>query len=133
MKSMQSLKLVMLLLLATALATTAFGGDAGKGNFQISTPVQVNGTTLAAGNYTAKWDGTGPAVQVNIVRNGKTVATVPAKLVESDQKATEDATEIQNNAAGSRELKALHFSGKKYSLQLGSAATEAMKPADPSK
>lgn len=133
MKSMQSIKLVMLLLLATALATTAFSADSGKGNFQISDPVQINGTTLSAGNYTAKWDGTGPAVQVNIVRNGKTVATVPAKLVESDQKATQDAAEIQNNAAGSRELKALHFSGKKYSLQLGSAATEAMKPADPSK
>jgi len=133
MKNMQSLKLVMLLMLAGAMASAAFGADTGKGNFYISDPVQVNGTTLATGNYTAKWEGTGPAVQVNIVRNGKTVATVPAKLVESDQKASKDASEIQSNATGTRELKALHFSGKKYSLQLGSAATEAMKPADPSK
>lgn len=133
MKSLQSIKIVMLLFLAAALSTAAFAGDTAKGHFQISDPVQVNGTTLAAGNYTAKWDGTGPAVQVNIIRNGKTVATVPAKLVQSDNKAMQDSAEIQSNAAGSRELKALHFSGKKYSLQLGSAATEAMNPADSSK
>jgi hypothetical protein len=125
MKSSISVK-VMLLFLALAVGVTALAANGNKGDFQISSPVQVNGTTLPAGDYTAKWEGSGPAVQVAIVRNGKTVATVPAKLVQSDQKAADNAAEIQNVASGKRELTALHFSGKKYSLQLGSSSAEAM-------
>ena len=124
MQSTRSLK-AMLLLFALALSTAAFAGE--KGNFQISEAVQVNGTTLPAGDYVAKWDGTGPTVQVSISRNGKTVTTVPAKLVQLDQKASQDATEIQNHSGGRRDLTSLQFSGKKYSLQLGGAATEAAR------
>ena len=126
MKSMVSMKTVMLFLLF-AFAASAFASDTGKGNFKISDPVQVNGTTLAAGDYTAKWEGSGPDVQLSIVRSGKTIATVPAKLVQLDQKASSDAAEYQTGASGNRELTALHFSGKKYSLQLGSTSAHAMK------
>jgi hypothetical protein len=120
MQSTNSLK-VMLLLFALALSTAAFAGE--KGNFQISDAVQVNGTTLPAGDYVARWDGAGPTVQVNITRNGRTVATVPAKLVQLDQKVSQDAAEIHNLAGGRRELTTLQFSGKKYSLQLGGSTT----------
>ncbi|MGE5324685.1 MAG: hypothetical protein ACM3SW_17600 [Actinomycetota bacterium] len=118
------------LLLALAFGVSAFAASAGKGNFQISEQVQVSGTTLPAGDYTAKWEGAGPAVHVNIMRNGKTVATVPGKLIQSDQKAPYDASEIQIGASGSRELTAIHFSGKRYSLELGGAqdkSAESMK------
>ncbi len=128
MKSSLSGK-AMILFLAVAAVTSAFAADGGKGNFQISAPVQVNGTTIPAGDYVAKWSGSGPTVQVNIVKNGKTLATVPAKLVQSEKKASDDSAEIQNGAAGKRELTALHFSGKKYSIEL-SGATEAMKSGD---
>jgi hypothetical protein len=125
MQSTKSIKF-MLLLFALALSTAAFAGE--KGNFQVSDAVQVNGTTLPAGDYVAKWDGNGPTVQVNITRNGRTVATVPAKVVQLDQKASQDAAEIQNVAGGRRELTNLQFSGKKYTLQLGNAATAAAEP-----
>ena len=126
MKSLLSIKTMMLFLLL-AFGASAFAADGGKGNFQISDPVQVNGTTLPAGEYTAKWEGSGPDVQVSIVRSGKTVATVPAKLVQLEQKASYDAAEYQSGAAGKRELTALHFSGKKYSLQLGSTSAQVLK------
>lgn len=132
MKSSVSLKLIMLFL-ALAVAMTALAANGNKGDFQISSPVQVNGTTLPAGDYTAKWDGTGPAVQVSIVRNGRTVATVPAKLVQSEQKAADNAAEVQNGASGQRELTVLHFSGKKYSLELGSTTAQTMTPDDSTK
>lgn len=125
MKSSQSLK-IMIVLLVITLAGSAFAADISKGTFQISTPAQIGGTTLPAGDYTAKWSGTGPTVQVSIVRNGKTVATVPAKLVELNQKATADTAETHVGAAGTRDLTALRFSGKKYSLEL-SGGSEAMK------
>lgn len=111
---------------ALGLVTAAFAAN--KGDFQISDPVQVNGTTLPAGDYVAKWDGSGPTVQVSITRNGKMVATVPAKLVQLDQKASQDAAEIQNLAGGRRELTALQFSGKKYSLHLAGAAIATTAP-----
>ena len=125
MKSSMSLKL-MVLFLALAVGMTALAANGNKGDFQISSPVQVNGTTLPAGDYTAKWEGTGPAVQVSIVCNGKTLATVPAKLVQSEQKAADNAAEIQNGNSGQRELTALRFSGKKYSLELGSTTAQSM-------
>ena len=119
-------KPLIVLFFALGLVTAAFAAN--KGNFQISDPVQVNGTTLPAGDYVAKWDGSGPTVQVSITRNGKTVATVPAKLVQLDQKASQDAAEIQNLAGGRRELTTLQFSGKKYSLQLAGAAIATTAP-----
>jgi hypothetical protein len=121
MKSSLTFKTTVLLL-ALAFGASAFAASASKGHFQISEKVQVSGTTLPAGDYTAKWDGSGPAVQVSILRNGKTVATLPAKLVQSNQKAAYDSSEIQTAASGSRELTAIHFSGKRYSLELGDAS-----------
>jgi 2-methylaconitate cis-trans-isomerase PrpF len=100
------------------LAGTAFAGDSFKGNFQLSSPTQVSGKQLPAGDYVAKWDGSGPDVQVNIVKNGKTVATVPAKLVQLNAKASEDAAELKSGSNGNRELTSLRFSGKKYSLEI---------------
>ena len=132
MKSSVSLKLMMLFL-ALAVGVTALAANGNKGDFQISSSVQVNGTTLPAGDYTAKWEGIGPAVQVSIVRNGKTLATVPAKLVQSEQKAADNAAEIQNGASGQRELTALRFSGKKYSLELSSTTAQTMTPDNSTK
>ena len=125
MKSSQSLK-IMIVLLVVTLAGSAFAADITKANFQISSPAQVGSTTLPAGDYTAKWSGNGPTVQVSIVRNGKTLATVPAKLVPLDKKSSVDSAEVQNGSGGRHDLTALHFSGKKYSLELGSAG-ESMK------
>ena len=107
------------------LAGTAFAGDSHKGSFQISSPALVSGKQLPAGDYIAKWDGAGPDVQLSIVKNGKTLATVPAKLVELNAKADQDATEISNGSHGSRDLTTLRFSGKKYALEIPSAPAEA--------
>jgi hypothetical protein len=122
MKSSQFFK-VLLVCFAVALATSAFAAQ--KGNFQVSDPVVVNGTQLPAGDYVAKWEGTGNNVKVDITRNGTVVATAPAKVVELNQKASEDAVEISTGAGGKRELTTLRFSGKKIQLELGSSPAEA--------
>ena len=114
-----------ILAVSIMLAGTAFAGDSHKGNFQISSPALVSGKQLPAGDYVAKWDGTGPDVQVSIVKNGKTLATVPAKLVELTSKADQDAAEISSSSKGVRDLTALRFSGKKYALEIPSAPAEA--------
>jgi hypothetical protein len=112
--------------LALALSANAFAAnDSHKSNFEISTPAQVNGTQLAAGEYTAKWEGAGPTVQVSIMQGRKVIATVPAQVVTLTAPPPQTQAEIKNNSSGDRELTSLQFSGKKYSLDLGSESAKA--------
>lgn len=125
MKSSQFFKLL-LICFAVVLATSAFAANGvQKGNFQISDPVQVNGTQLPAGHYVVKWEGTGDNVKVDITSEGKVLATVPAKVVDLGQKAAYDAAETATSANGKRELTKLRFSGKNIQLELGSPSADA--------
>ena len=112
-------RIMMTLCLALVFAGTSFAADSHKANFQIAQSVQVNGTELAPGDYVAKWTGEGPDVQVSITRNGKELATVPAKVVQLNQKSADDVSEVRNSSSG-RELSTLQFAGKKFSLEIGS-------------
>ncbi len=112
--------------LALAFATSAFAAnDSHKSNFEIGAATQVNGTTLPAGDYTAQWEGSGPAVQVNILQGKKVVATAPAQVVTLDSKASDTQAEVLNGANGERQLKVLQFAGKKISLQLETQSAKA--------
>ena len=112
--------------LALALTTSAFAAsDSHKSSFEISAATQVNGTTIPAGEYTVRWEGSGPTVQVNIMQGKKVVATVPAQVVTLDRAATNTQTEVWNGSNGERELKALKFEGKKVSLELNTESARA--------
>jgi hypothetical protein len=123
---------IILATLVLAFATSAFAAsDSHKSSFELSAATQVNGTTLPAGDYTAQWEGSGPAVQVNIMQGKKVVATVPAQVVALDSKASDTQAEVLKGSNGERELKALQFAGKKVSLQLGTESAKAETKADP--
>jgi hypothetical protein len=47
-------------------ASSAFAAT--TNNFQIGNPVTVNGTALKPGDYTVKWDGNGPNVELSILQ-----------------------------------------------------------------
>jgi hypothetical protein len=68
----------LLLLPAT---TFAKDKDMNEGNLLLSDPVQVGSTVLEPGNYKVEWQGSGPSVNVNILRDSKTVTTTPATVV----------------------------------------------------
>lgn len=118
---------VMFATLALALTTSVFAAsaDSHKSNFEISAATQVNGTELPAGDYTARWEGSGPTVQVSIMQGKKVVATVPAEVVALDRAASNTQAEIKSNSNGDRELTSLTFSGKKFSLALGTESAKA--------
>lgn len=120
---------VMFATLALALTTSVFAasGDSHKSNFEISAPAQLNGTELPAGDYTARWEGSGPTVQVSIMQGKKVVATVPAEVVALDRPASNTQAEINAN----RELTSLQFSGKKFSLALGTESEKAQSKSAP--
>jgi hypothetical protein len=109
----------LLLGLALLLATSAFAA-ANKGSVQFLSPVTVSGKQLPAGDYSVKWDGNGPNVELNILQGNKVVATTPARLIDLSQKPDSDAAVVRSNADGSRSLSEIHFGGKKYALAVGS-------------
>ena len=114
---------VLFLVLASLLSISAFAAnDSHKGGMNISAPVQVAGKQLAAGDYTVKWDGSGPTVQVNLIRNGDVVATVPARVVKLDQKPDRDIVEVKTGSNGDRTLSSIQFEGKTYALEIGGEA-----------
>ena len=111
---------VMFLSLVLLLSTGAFAAnDSHKGGVNLSAPVQVAGKQLPAGDYTVKWDGTGPEAQVTFVRDGKVMATAPARVVKLDQKSSQDTIEVKTAGNGDRTLTAIRFEGKAYGLELG--------------
>jgi hypothetical protein len=117
--------------LALALTTGVFAAnDVHKSSFQISAPTQVNGKEIPAGEYTAKWEGSGPSVQVSIMKGKEVLATVPAQVVALTQPASDTHAEIKNSSNGDRELTGLQFSGKKYTLTLETESAKAQTKTD---
>ncbi|HKF20212.1 MAG TPA: hypothetical protein VKE93_01510 [Candidatus Angelobacter sp.] len=130
MQSLSFSKLITLVL-AILLAGSAFATGNRKGNFQVFDPVQVNGKQLPAGEYTVTWDGEGPNVSLNIVRDGKVVATATGKIVALEQKTDRNATELKAGSTGVNNITGILFAGKKYKLELsGDSGQVAEKAGD---
>jgi len=103
--------------LALLLASSAFA--ASKANMTLNHPTTVNGTQLKAGDYKLEWEGSGPDVQVSIIQGKNVVAKVPAKVVELNSKAANDAAVLKSNADGTTSLTEARFAGKNFSLKMG--------------
>ena len=101
--------------LALLLATSAFAAN--KGSLQLQEPVNVNGTRLAAGDYKVEWSGSGPNVRLDLVQDGATVATVPAKVVTENSAHDQDGYVLQT-ANGGKTIAEIFFSGTKYDLEI---------------
>jgi hypothetical protein len=113
----------LLLGLALLLATSAFAAN--KGNLQVSDPVTVNGKQIGAGDYTVKWDGNGPNVELNILHGKNVVATVPARMVDLDQTPNRDSAVTVLSPDGHKSLNEIRFSGRKYAFAIGSQTAQA--------
>jgi hypothetical protein len=112
-----------LLGLTLLLATSVFA--ASKGSLQVTDRLSVSGNQLAPGDYTVKWEGTGPSVELNILQGSKVVATVPARLIDLSRSSDSNAAVVKLNADGSRSLSEIRFGGKKYALAIGQESAQA--------
>jgi hypothetical protein len=105
------------------LAANAFAAN--KGNLHVSSPETVAGERLTAGDYTVRWEGAGPSVQLRIMQRAKVIVTVPAKLVALDSASPNDTVIVQIDGDGSRTLSEISFSGQRFALQIEGASTTA--------
>lgn len=111
--------LIALLVLALAVPIAAFASENNKRNVDIADTVQVGNAHLKPGDYKLEWQGNGPAVRVNFLQDGKTVATVPATLKMHDSEVTEDDIVTRTTTANTKRLEEIDFLHQKEALVFG--------------
>jgi hypothetical protein len=123
-----------LVVLAVSLLVTvsAFAGEVHKASLQTLNALQVNGTSLPAGDYQLRWEGNGPNVQLNILKGNKVVTTTDAHVIDLAAKSRSNAAVTNANPDGSRSLSEIRMAGKKFAFALGNDRAQ-MKSADTSK
>ncbi len=94
----------------------ALARDRNQHSVDIADSVQIGTTHLKAGTYKIEWQGTGPAVQVNFLRNGKTVATAPATLRTNDNAVQQDSILTDTSNAKVGILREIDFAHQKEAL-----------------
>ena len=114
---MKQIKYAALLsMIALLFSVSALARDKNQHSVKIPDSVQVGGKQLEPGNYKVEWQGTGPGIQVNFVRDGKTVATVQGTLKTNDAQVTQDAIVTGTTSANTKTLTEIDFSRTKESL-----------------
>jgi hypothetical protein len=106
---------VLVPVLVLALTATAFAA-AGTGTVSLSSAAQLNGKSLAAGEYKVKWESHSPETDVNFLKNGASVLTARAKMVDGTEAAMWDTVVTRDNPDGSKTVLEIHFRGKKAFL-----------------
>jgi hypothetical protein len=94
-------RLMSALLLMMLISPSLASAEKESTSITFNEPVMIAGMELEAGRYRIKWDNSvAPDVQVSFEKNGKTIATVPARIVDFenpyDSKTVETRTEGDN-------------------------------------
>ncbi len=97
------------------LTTSAFAAN--RGSFHVSSPEEVAGEHLAAGDYTVRWEGGGPTVQLTILHGDKVAATVTAHVKPLEHAAEGDSVVIERDKDGKPVVSQIYFGGKKVALE----------------
>jgi len=114
---MKQIKYTALLSMIALLSTvSALARDKNQHSVEISESVQVGGTQLKPGSYEVEWQGTGPEVQVRLVRDGKTIATAPGTVKTNDAHVIQDDVVTDATSADATKLREIDFAHNKESL-----------------
>jgi hypothetical protein len=110
-----------LMLLATftlLLPASGFARSKNRGTMTLMEPAKIGSTELQPGTYKVEWHGSGPAVQVNITQDKKTVAATTAKLKTNDAAASQDAVVLQPmpNSNSAKQIAEIDFGSLKEAL-----------------
>ncbi len=109
--------------LAVFVATGAFASN--KGNLRIAEAVELNGQRIPAGDYTIRWEGTGPNVELSVMQGKKELAKTTAREVELEQASSYDAA-VVSRSDGKASVSEIRFAGKKTAFQIGASDRASM-------
>ena len=120
---MKVLRLVAILFAGSLLlSTAALAAKTNKKTIHLYENAKLKGTVLHPGDYKVEWNGAGPNVSLDIVHDGATVATVPARIVSENTAHDHDGYVLQNAKNGGKSIEEIFFSGKKYDLKINPSA-----------
>ena len=94
------------------LSASAFAGNTNKKSIHLTDSVIVQGKQLKPGTYSVEWNGTGPDVEVNIVKGRKTVATVAARVVAVNEPNKQDGYTSLTGKDGAQSVTQFFFAAK---------------------
>ena len=103
-------------MIALALAVSAFAKDNHSGKFTLSDTVQVGSTQLAPGNYKAEWNGPADNVKIDIVQNGKVVATTQGKIETMEHASPYDGVTTKTLDNNTKQLDGIEFENRTDAL-----------------
>jgi hypothetical protein len=101
------------------LPASALAAENTSRSLNLPSAVVVQGQHLRAGHYKVEWQEAGPRVEVNFVRNGKTVATIPATLRTNDGQVTQDDVITRQSASNHNVLQEIDFKHDREALTFG--------------
>ncbi|MGC2889843.1 MAG: hypothetical protein WB627_12300 [Candidatus Acidiferrum sp.] len=101
------------------LSASAFAGNTNKKSIHLTDSVIVQGKQLKPGTYSVEWNGTGPDVEVNIVKGRKTVATVAARVVAVNEPNKQDGYTSLTGKDGAQSVTQFFFRGETFDLEFG--------------
>jgi hypothetical protein len=122
-------------ILGAALLCSAglFAAENNKGSLHLDDKVTVDGTPVNPGDYRVEWTGSGPDVQVTLLKGKQTVASFPAHVTEQPSPNNTNAYASSEEPDGGKKLTAIYFGGKHYSLQIEQNAAAQQSNTNPSK
>ncbi len=106
-------------IVAIALSVGAFAKDSHSGNFTLADAAQVGSTQLTPGNYKAEWSGPANDVKIEIMQNGKTVATTEGKVKDLQQRSPYDAVALKTLQDNTKAVDEIDFNNRSQALVLG--------------
>jgi hypothetical protein len=106
-------------IVAVVLSVSAFAKDTHSGKFTLTDPVQVGSTQLAPGDYKVEWNGPASDVKVNIMQNGRSVATVDGRIQDLQKPAAYNAVHTKTLQNDTKALDEIEFGNRTEVLVLG--------------
>jgi hypothetical protein len=103
------------------LASTLFAEE--EGRFELLSPVEVRGKQLSAGEYELRWNGTGPYLDLEILRNGNLLVSVPATISPIKNPGLYNSAVLRNNPNGTKTLFRIVLARKNLAIDIGDSPT----------
>lgn len=113
---------VALFVFAVTMSISAFAGSKSE-SLTLLHDVQINGTTIPAGDYTVKYDANGSTCLVRVMKGSKTVATANGELKQLAEKPKRDQVLLQDATGGLPAVTEMDFSNSKTAIAFDSNTT----------